>query len=86
MHDEYGSEQRHDEFFEQNKEILLKTTPMETLVEDNEDGNITSDAMTGSSILDDVKNKSLNYQWRNMALMNCIRERKKCWMHGDCAN
>ena len=43
MHDEYGLEQRYDEFFEQNKETLLKTVPMVTLVEDN--------YMTGSSML-----------------------------------
>jgi len=77
IYDEYGSEQRYDEFFEQNKEILLKTIPMETLVEDNEDGHITSDDITGSSILDDVKNKKFKLSMEEYGTDELYQRKKK---------
>jgi len=42
MYDEYGSDEDYDTFFQANKEILLKSVPLETLIEDPE-GHITSD-------------------------------------------
>jgi len=57
IYDEYGSEQNYEKFFESNKEILLKTIPMETLIQDDKDGYITSKDITSSNILDNDKDK-----------------------------